>query len=96
MDNDLVKTAVAIVDEEYEYDSWGGRYSGVLSICPIRMKESGLKKGDLLYTAPLPHEELFVALKEMLRTEMFLPDHPQRQAARAMAVSAVAKTTQKQ
>lgn len=96
MDNDLVKKAVAIVDEDYEHDSGGGCYNGRLSIYPIKgMKESGLKKGDLLYTSQMNSEELYSALKEMIRTEMFLADHPQKQAARASAVLAIAKATSK-
>ncbi|GAA0531332.1 hypothetical protein [Pigmentiphaga daeguensis] len=37
--------------------------------------------------------ELLEALRDVVRAEMFLPDHPQRQAAYATARAAIAKAT---
>ena len=57
---------------------------------PIEFMQD-LANARLIAAAP----ELLEALKAVTATEMFMPDHPQRQAAYKTARAAIAKATQK-
>lgn len=55
-----------------------------------RRREEALANARLIAAAP----ELLEALKAVTATEMFMPDHPQRQAAYKTARAAISKATQ--
>jgi hypothetical protein len=54
--------------------------------------DPAVAKADARLIAAAP--ELLEALKAVTSTEMFLPDHPQRQAAYKAARAAISKATQ--
>lgn len=59
-------------------------------ICRVFYQDDAIEEcanADLICAAPV----LLEALKEMQRTEMFFPDHPQKHAAYRMALAAIAK-----
>jgi hypothetical protein len=64
-------------------------------VCDIRLKNAerniseSLALGNLVVASP----DMFAALEAVTATEMFLPDHPQRQAAFKLARDVLAKAS---